>query len=214
MPALAEGSWDRTLAPRIITLADQCLVRVQPVEVTRNSSEGNIHVLGMVTIGGRMLKRFQGDAGRRLTVDALITQKLVGGNRALAECLADRITLQEVNVGQTLIEQGSADNDVFLLFSGAFDIVVNRRRVGRRFPNDHVGEMAAIEPSQPRSASVVATEASVVARVAEADLADIGQRYPEVYRCIARELSKRLYQRNAHVGAAHVRLGLGCTGIV
>lgn len=153
-----------------------------------------------------MLKRFQGDAGRRLTVDALITQKLVGGNRDLAECLADKLELMEVSAGQVLIEQGASDNDVYLIFAGAFDIVVNDRRVGRRFPNDHVGEMAAIEPSQPRAASVVATELSVVARVAETDLADLGQRYPEVYRCIARELSKRLFQRNAHVSAARDRV--------
>ncbi|MCK8687753.1 TIR domain-containing protein, partial [Pseudomonas umsongensis] len=43
-------------------------------------------------------------------------------------------------------------------------------------------------------------------RVAEMHLAEAGQRYPEVYRCIARELSRRLYQRNAHVGAARERI--------
>lgn len=153
-----------------------------------------------------MLERFQSSAGRRLTVDALITQKLIGGNRDLAERLADRIELLEVNAGHVLIEQGASDNDVYLIFTGAFDIVVNKRRVGRRFPNDHVGEMAAIEPSQPRAASVVATEVSVVARVAETDLSDLGQHYPEIYRCIARELSKRLFQRNAHVGAARDKI--------
>lgn len=153
-----------------------------------------------------MLERFQGDAGRRLTIDALMNQKLVCANRDLAELLADKIQLLKINPGDVLIEQGAADNDVYLIFSGAFDVVVNKHRVGRRFPNDHVGEMAAIEPSQQRAASVIATDLSVVARVAEADLADIGQRYPEVYRCIARELSKRLHQRNAHVGAARDRI--------
>lgn len=153
-----------------------------------------------------MLERFQGDAGRRLTVEALINQKLVGGNRALAELLAEKIEVLEVNAGNFLIEQGASDNQVYLIFAGAFDVVVNKRRVGRRFPNDHVGEMAAIEPSQPRAASVVATETSVVARLAETDLADISQHYPEIFRCIARELSKRLYQRNVHVGAARDRI--------
>lgn len=153
-----------------------------------------------------MLERFQGDAGRRLTAEALVTQKLIGGNRDLADLLADKVQLLEINTGHVLIEQGASDNDVYLIFTGAFDIVVNKRRVGRRFPNDHVGEMAAIEASQPRAASVIATELSVVARVSEADIADIGQRYPEVYRCIARELSRRLHQRNAHVGAARDRI--------
>jgi len=153
-----------------------------------------------------MLERFQGESGRRLTVDALLSQRLVSGNRELAEYLADKVELLEVAVGDVLIEQGESDNDLYLIFTGAFDVVVNKRRVGRRFPNDHVGEMAAIEPSQPRSATVVATETSVVARLAETHFAEAGQRYTEVYRCIARELSKRLYQRNAHVGAARERI--------
>lgn len=153
-----------------------------------------------------MLERFQGEAGRRLRVDALITQKLVGGNRDLAELLADKAKLLEVKAGTILVEQGASDNDVYLIFAGSFDIVINKRRVGRRFPNDHVGEMAAIEPSQPRAASVIATETSVVARITEADLADAGGRWPDVYRCLARELAKRLFQRNAHVGAARDRI--------
>lgn len=153
-----------------------------------------------------MLERFQSEAGRRLTVEALITQKLVGGNRDLAELLADKVELLEIKAGTVLVEQGASDNDVYLIFAGAFDIVVNKRRVGRRFPNDHVGEMAAIEPSQLRAASVIATETSVVARIKEADLADAGGRWPDVYRCLARELSKRLLQRNAHVGVARDRI--------
>ena len=153
-----------------------------------------------------MLERFQGDAGRRLIIEALISQKLIGGNRTLAELIADKIEVQEIYAGKCLIEQGAYDNHLYFIFTGAFDVIVNKRRIGRRFPNDHVGEMAAIEPSQPRAASVMATETSIVARIAEKDLADVSQRYPEIYRCIARELSKRLYQRNVHVGAARDRI--------
>jgi CRP/FNR family cyclic AMP-dependent transcriptional regulator len=152
-----------------------------------------------------MLERFQGDAGRRLTIDALVSQRMVAGSLELAEWLADRVHLSELSAGGVLIEQGGSDNDVFLILAGAFDVVVNKRRVARRFANDHVGEMAAIEPSQSRAATVQATELSVVARLTESDLAIAAQRHPEIYRCIARELSKRLHQRNAHVGAARDR---------
>lgn len=155
-----------------------------------------------------MLERFEGDGGRRLRVEALVSQKLVGGNRELAERLADTAPVLAVTKGQVLIEQGASDNDVFLIFAGTFDVTVNGRIVGRRGPTDHVGEMAAIEMSQRRAASIVATEAGVVARVSEAELAAIGKLYPEVYLCIARELSKRLHQRNAHVGAPRDRIRL------
>jgi CRP/FNR family cyclic AMP-dependent transcriptional regulator len=155
-----------------------------------------------------MLERFQREAGRRLTIDALCSQKLVAGNRQLAERLVDKVELIEVKVGQDLIEQGAFDNDVFMIFIGAFDVIVNQRKVARRFANDHVGEMAAIEPSQSRAATVRATEVSIVARITESELSAAAQEFPEIFRCIARELSKRLLQRNAHVGAARDKIKL------
>lgn len=146
-----------------------------------------------------MIQRFEGDAGKRLRIEAIFNQKMVGGNRKLAESLADCVELRAVHPGEILIEQGGSDNDVYFILAGTVDIIVNGRTVGRRVPNDHVGEMAAIEPTQKRAASVVATEEGVVARISEAELAKYGSRYPEIYRSIAKELSRRLLQRNALV---------------
>lgn len=156
--------------------------------------------------GATMIHRFEGDAGKRLRIEAMANQKLVGGNRELAEALADDAELKEVRPGDVLIEQGASDNDIYLIIAGTFDIVVNGRVVGRRFPNDHVGEMAAIEPTQRRSASVVASEEGVVAKLSEADLTLYGNRYPEIYRCIAKELARRLIQRNALVNVTHDKI--------
>jgi putative transposase len=44
---------------------------------------------------------------------------------------------------------------------------VNGRRVALRGPNDHVGEMAAIQPAQKRSATLIALEDAVVAKLPE-----------------------------------------------
>lgn len=152
-----------------------------------------------------MIQRFQGDDGRRLRVQALLTQKMVAGNQELAERLADSAKFFEVVKGQAVIEQDASDNDVFMIITGSFNVLVNGRLVGRRFPNDHVGEMAAIEMTQRRAASIVCSEPSVVAQISEVEFAAIGQCYPEVYLAVARELSRRLHQRNAHVGAARER---------
>ena len=146
-----------------------------------------------------MLRRFEGSAGRRLRVEALLNQKIVAGNAQLADALADRVRLETTTPGQPIIEQGASDNDVILILAGTFDIVVNGRIVGRRTANDHVGEMAAIEPAQTRAATVVCVEEAVIARLSEADLSDLAGQYPEIYRCIAKELSRRLMQRNALV---------------
>ena len=153
-----------------------------------------------------MLQRFEGDSGRRLRVEALAGQKLVGGNRLLAEELADKVELRAVTRGEILIEQGASDNDLYLLLAGTFNIVVNGRVVGQRSPNDHVGEMAAIEPTQRRSASVIANEDAVVAKLSEPEFSEISNRYPEILRYIARELSRRLFQRNAFVNVAREKI--------
>jgi predicted nucleotide-binding protein len=153
-----------------------------------------------------MLQRFEGDEGRRLRVDALAGQKLVAGNRALAEELADLVQLRATPNGEILIQQGAADNDVLFILSGSVNIVVNGRVVGRRFPGDSVGEMAAVEPTQPRAATVVATEDCVVAMLSEPELSKLGGRYSEIFRCIAREISRRLWQRNALVNATRDKI--------
>lgn len=153
-----------------------------------------------------MLHRFEGDAGRRLRIDSLTAQKMVAGNRELAEQLADIVQLRQLRAGESLIEQDGTDNDVFMILAGAVQIVVNGRVVGRRAPNDHVGEMAAIEPTQRRAATVIAVEDTVVAAISEPQLSDLGSRYPELYRCFAKELARRLLQRNAFVNATHDKI--------
>lgn len=153
-----------------------------------------------------MLGRFEGVSGRRLRVEALISQKLVGGDRSLAETLADIVELFEVIPGKIIIDQGGSDNDLYMILSGSFDIVVNGRTIASRQTNDHVGEMSAIEPSQKRSATVIATDDSVVAKLSEPSLVDVASRHPDIYRNIARELARRQLQRNRFVTSTREKI--------
>lgn len=153
-----------------------------------------------------MIERFEGESGRRLRVDVLAAQKMVCGNRALAEELADRVRFRTLKAGEALIEQDADDNEVYFVLAGTCDVVVNGRKVGKRGPGDHLGEMAAIQPAQRRSATVLAAEDVVVAYLPEPDFADLATRYPEMYRTIAQELARRLMQRNALVGAYRDRI--------
>ena len=88
------------------------------------------------------------------------------------------------------------DTDCFLILSGTFTILVNGKKVATRGPTEHVGEMAAIQPSQPRSATVVAAQLAVVLKVTEPQLSALAQKYPNIYRAFAKELARRLMQRN------------------
>jgi CRP/FNR family cyclic AMP-dependent transcriptional regulator len=159
--------------------------------------------------GMRALKeRFEGTAGRRLLIDTLKTQKMVAGNSDLAEKLAGLVEVIEVKAGETIIRQGASDNDMFFILSGSFSIVVNGKVVATRSAHNHVGEMSAIEPCQPRVATVVADENAVICKLSEPHLAEVGQLYPDIWRYFARELVRRLAQRNAFVTPLreHVRV--------
>lgn len=153
-----------------------------------------------------MIERFEGETGRPNLIEALRNQKIVAGNPELAERIADVGALVEISEGTTIITQGGEDTDVYLLITGAVDILVNGRKVARRFANDQVGEMAAIQPTQRRSATVIATEKSVVCKLTEPQINEIARQYPEIWRFISKELARRLEQRNAHVTATHDKI--------
>jgi CRP/FNR family cyclic AMP-dependent transcriptional regulator len=146
-----------------------------------------------------MKNRFAGDAGRQVLVDTLKDQKMVAGNAGLAEEISKIGELIDVKSDTAIITQGGEDNDVYLIVAGSFNIVVNGRVVAGRFPNDHVGEMAAVQHTQRRSATVVAREDSVVVKFTGPQLTELGQKYPEIWRRFAKELARRLEQRNALV---------------
>lgn len=148
----------------------------------------------------KMLERFQGDAGRALRIDVLGQQSIVGKEPKLAEELADLVELRHLDAGEILIEQNGDDNDIFFIVSGSFSIHINGRRYGLRGRGDHVGEMAAIEPTQLRSATVIAEEPSIVAKVSAQQFATLAMTYPLMYREIARSLSRRLLERNKFIG--------------
>ncbi len=104
--------------------------------------------------------------------------------------------LVEVAAGKALIDQGAADQDVYLIVAGALDIEVNGRKIATRIAGDHVGEMAAMQPEQRRTASVVAREHSVALKLSHDQIVKLGERHPQIWRTFANELAGRLQQRN------------------
>ena len=148
-----------------------------------------------------MLYRFEGDRGREARIEAIAKQRLMSGNDALAKEIADLVELRAVPAGATLIEQAHEDNDLFLIFEGEFQILVDGAVVAKRGAGDHVGEIAAIQPELKRTATVVAMSDAVVGKLTESTLADIGDRYPSVYKAIAQQLAGRLLQRNKPVSS-------------
>lgn len=153
-----------------------------------------------------MIERFQGEAGRRRLVSALLEHRLVANRENLAELLVKKGELIEVAAGVAFINQGDDTNDVFFIIVGKVDVRVNGKLVASRFPGDHVGEMAAIEPTQPRSATNIATEETMLLRLSEAEFSSIAHQFPDIWRKIASALARRLAQRNHLVTAQRKRV--------
>jgi predicted nucleotide-binding protein len=142
-----------------------------------------------------MKHRFEGDNAGHL-IRALKMQPLVAQDAELASRLAQAGTLIVYDAGDALIEQGASDNDIFFLVAGAVAILVNNANVAVRRAGQTVGEMAAIEPSLPRSATVRAMESTVALKVPNAPFLEIADAHPKIFLPLAQDLSRRLYQRN------------------
>ena len=143
-----------------------------------------------------MIERFQGDDGMRLLIGELRNQTIVNGSDGLASALVDVAELRELAEGDVLIEQDSEDTDVFFIVTGSFTIQVNGRKVATRKSGTHVGEMALIDSAAVRSATVIAAEKSVVAKVSEPDFTIVANAHPDLWRRISVELCERLRNRN------------------
>jgi len=143
-----------------------------------------------------LLKSFEGSEGRLRLIDALISQPLIR-DKELAVVVERHLKLEEIFAGMDLIKQGASDTDVFLILSGAFSIAIDGRIIARKKAGEHVGEMAVVDPFAPRSASVIATSDSVVARIAEPDFSALADRYPRLWRRLALELASQLRNCNA-----------------
>ncbi len=100
-----------------------------------------------------MKERFEGTAGRRRLVEALVLQKLVGAQWELAEVLANTVELLELESGATLIEQGGKDTDCYLIITGSFDVLVHGRPVAVRQPG-RLGRRDGRDPTDPGPRSV------------------------------------------------------------
>lgn len=153
-----------------------------------------------------MLSRFQGERGKSLLIDALVGFRLIGGDADLARAFAEAGVLVSFSKDQVLIQQADDTNDVFLLVSGTCSVIINGRHMGNRGPGDHVGEMAAIQPTQPRSASIIANDEVVALKLSEAAFSRLADQTPRIYKSVAQELARRLLQRNASIGAYHDKI--------
>ena len=160
-----------------------------------------------------MLDRFSGSAGRPLLVEALRTQSLIGDDIGLAEFIAASVEVEAFRPGAVVMQESGIDNDLCFILAGVVSIRVFGREIAVRTAGQHVGEMALVDPSQVRSATVVAEDGVVIARLTERAFSALAESHPRLWRNIARELGHRLRQRNRFLEPVNSRpaLFVGCS---
>ena len=152
-----------------------------------------------------MLDRFEGSEGRRRLIDVLCRQMVVEGNSEIAAHLADKASLKVLADKEHLIHQDKSDTEVHFVILGRVRVLVKGTEVAIRTDGEHVGEMAMIDPTAKRCATVVADGEAVVASVPEPVFAALAHKHPELWRRLALELAARLRQRNSLVRPTNPR---------
>lgn len=143
--------------------------------------------------------RFTNDRGKTLVLEALKDQKIVLGNAEAANELFVRGRLVCFCEGEALAFEGDWSNDIIFILAGKAQITITGFQVAERNAGQHVGEMAVIDPAQPRSASAIALEPTVGLVVSEEDFAAVAANHPDMWRQIAREIAGRLRQRKKFI---------------
>lgn len=147
---------------------------------------------------GRLIHRFSGKRCRARLIDAICNQRVVG-DRRLASRLADAGKVLEYPAGVTITQQGSATNEIYFVLSGSVAVTVNGREVARRGAGAHFGEMALVDNTARRSATITTCEPCVFLRVAEARTSVIAAKFPDFWRRVAVELAARLRERTKFI---------------
>lgn len=151
------------------------------------------------SVAKELAARFTGSGGLLAISEMIRKLPLVEGGADVAHQLAASATVKSYEPGEVLIVQGAADTGVLFILAGSVSIAPSNRVDTVRCAPAYVGEMATIDPSARRSATVRAKEPTVVARVAEPEFSRIANAHPFVWRHFAIELGDRLRQRAAKV---------------
>lgn len=146
-----------------------------------------------------MIDRFVGPENRDKRIKVLCDQYIINGNAEFATFFADHCEPLFYSKGQKIIEQEGSDTDLYFIVAGSADVYVNERPIAVRDKRIHVGEMALMDETAKRSASVIVREDTVAFRVAQADFCPYANENPELWQRIAIELANRLRERSKFI---------------
>ena len=105
--------------------------------------------------------------------------------------LAERATERVLPQGEALFEEGAEGRSMYLIVSGEIEVNRDGRRLATLGAGEHVGEMSLLD-DQTRSATVRATEDSLLLRIGRRDFHSLVTSSSEAALAVMRSLSQRL----------------------
>lgn len=109
--------------------------------------------------------------------------------------VANMCTELELEPGQVLFEQGEIGDALYVVIRGSVVVELNGEVIATLGAGESVGEMAALD-WEPRSASVIAEQATALIRLDRNDLMDLLGDHPELVGRLATVLVDRLRKAN------------------
>jgi serine/threonine protein phosphatase PrpC len=88
--------------------------------------------------------------------------------------------VREYAAGEELLKEGTSGDEMFVLLRGKIRLHKNNAFITYLLPGAHIGEMALVDPRQPRSASATAEERSRVLSLRRRDFYEIIRKEPQL----------------------------------
>jgi CRP-like cAMP-binding protein len=130
-----------------------------------------------------------------LTIERVAVLHRVGLFRAIPghELVPVARLVEEVRIasGVTFIERGAVEDWLFVIASGAVRVHIGERTLREIGPGGVVGDLAVLAPA-PRSASVTATEPSLLLRLRRKPFEELLEDRPEIARAVISSLAHML----------------------
>lgn len=145
------------------------------------------------------LERLSGPRGTALAVQLLSEQPLLKGDIKIAEALREQGTICKFEQGDRLFSENDWSNEIYFLLIGSVEVFITGFRIASRTAGQYVGEMALIDPSKARSATVICTEPTVALAVPESIFSDVADKNPSIWRSLSRQIAERLRERSKYI---------------
>ncbi|HVR62215.1 MAG TPA: cyclic nucleotide-binding domain-containing protein, partial [Polyangia bacterium] len=119
--------------------------------------------------------------------------------------------VREYAAGDEIIKEGQAGDEMFVLLRGKIRLHKNNAFITHLLPGAHIGEMALVDPRQPRSASATADERSRVLILRRRDFYEIIRKEPQLsvklLWSFVQVLADRLRKTTADLSGARLEAG-------